>query len=89
MTKRSMPAVPLVNRYTLDSQPPAECASMVTGAPSVSFLTAFTASSMRFKYLQERVGFATGRTRGIAIYLGITSEDVKSWVNMHVDIVQR
>ena len=48
-----MPVVPLDSKYTLDSQPPAECASRVTGAPSVWVLTEFTASSMHFRYLQS------------------------------------
>ena len=52
VTRRSIPAVPFDSRCTLESQPPAEWASMVTGAPSVCVLTEFRASSIRFRYLQ-------------------------------------
>ena len=41
----------LTSRYTLDSQPPAECARMVMG-PSVANFAAFTAASTLFRYLQ-------------------------------------
>lgn len=52
VTRRSIPAVPLDSKYTLESQPPAEWANIVTGAPSVCVLTEFRASSIRLRYLQ-------------------------------------
>ena len=41
----------LTNRYTRANQPPAECASRVTG-PSLASCAVFTAASTRSKYLQ-------------------------------------